>query len=317
MAEFQHDYPFDPRHGYGLEELLRVAPPPPPADFEAFWRRRYQAALALDPRPALRRGTTAGGGVVHDIKYRSTGDMTIGGWLLLPEHGPVERALVVGHGYGGRDGPDLDLPVSGAAVLFPCFRGLSRSARAPISQDPNWHVLHDIDDRDRYIVGGCVEDLWLGVSTLLTLYPWLAGHVGYMGISLGGGIGALALPWDQRIARGHLCLPTFGHHPLRLALPSCGSSASVREFHRQHPDVEKTLQYYDAATAATFIHQPMHVATATFDPVVPAPGQFAIYNGIPGEKSIFVLDAGHFDYDDKAIQDSLLKRQLQDFFAAL
>jgi len=61
----------------------------------------------------------------------------------------------------------------------------------------------------------------------------------------------------------------------------------------------------------------MHVAAATFDPVVPPPGQFAIYNAIPGDKAIFVLDAGHFDYDAKAIQDSLLKRQLQDFFAAL
>ena len=73
-------------------------------------------------------------------------------------------------------GPDLDLPVSRTALLFPCFRGLSRSARPPVSQDPNWHVLHDLDKRDRYIIGGCVDDLWLAVSVLLILYPWLMGR---------------------------------------------------------------------------------------------------------------------------------------------
>jgi len=318
MPSFQHCYSFDPTCGYSRKDLFRVEPPPPPADFEAFWRTRYLAALAVDPAPRLGTPEAVGDGfVVCDIEYRSTGNFTIGGWLLLPRSGVVERGLVVGHGYGGRTGPDLDLPVANAAILFPCFRGLSRSACAPISQDPAWHVLHDIDDRDRYILGGCVEDLWLAVSALLALYPSLENRVAYSGISFGGGIGALALPWDRRIARGHLRLPTFGHHPLRLILPSIGSSASVREFAKCHSNVITILQYYDAATAARFLRQPMHLAIAAFDPAVPPPGQFAIYNAIPGDKQICVLEAGHFDYNGQAIQECLVKAQLRDFFATL
>jgi cephalosporin-C deacetylase len=317
VTSFSHPYAFDPTYGYSLEKLLQVQPPPVPADFEAFWKHRYELAMNVDPEPQVHRGTPTTDGSIHDIRYHSTGDFRIGGWLSLPRNGLVERGVVVGHGYGGRNAPDLNLPLEQTAVLFPCFRGLSRSARAPISQDPDWHVLHDIQDPEHYILGGCVEDLWLGVSTLLTLYPWLENRIGYMGTSFGGGIGALGIPWDSRIARGHLCLPTFGHHPLRMPLRSHGSLVAVQRYHHLHPEVLNTLQYYDAATAARFIQQPIHVAAAHFDPMVPPPGQFAVYNAVPGQKTLFVFDGGHFEYKGLRAQQSLLKAQLEHFFADL
>ena len=317
-ARFDHGYPFDPSYGYGLTDLLAVEPPAPPPDLDRFWTARHAAALAVDPAPRLSRSESQHDGwQVLDVEYRSTNDVTIGGWLLVPRDRPVVRGMVVGHGYGGRDGPDTHLPIADAALLFPCCRGLSRSARHPISQDPYWHVLHDIHVRDRYILGGCVEDLWLAVSVLLDLFPWLAGRIGYAGISFGGGLGALAIPWDRRIARGHLSLPTFGHHPLRLSLPSTGSVSSVQHFHRDHPEVTETLAYYDAAATAQRLAVPMHVAAALFDPMVPPPGQFAIYNAIPSRKQLFTLSAGHFDYAAAQQEERALLAQLRDFFADL
>lgn len=313
-----HDFPFDPSYGFDRDALLRVGAPEAPADFEAFWRRRYDQALRIDPRPTLRRANGSDEAlVVQEATYRSTREGLIRGWLVTSRTGPVRRGLVVGHGYGGRDGPDLGQPVRDAAVLFPCFRGLSRSAKAPISQDPQWHVLHDIDRRDDYILGRCVDDLWLAVSTLLSLYPWLEGRIGYSGSSFGGGIGALALPWDRRIARAHLSVPTFGNHPLRLTLPTVGSGAAVQRYAEKHPEVLSTLAYYDAATAARYVTQPVHVAAALFDPAVAPPGQFAIYNTLPARKQIFTLDAGHFDYPRAAEQDRALAAELTQFFDAL
>ncbi len=315
---FVHDYPFDPGYGMTRETLLAVGWPDPPADFGAFWRRRHHAALRVDPAPRLGRSATQHEDwQVREIAYRSTNDFTIRGWLVLPRRGPVERGLVVGHGYGGRDGPDLHLPVERAALLFPCFRGLSLSARPPISSESRWHVLHDIDKRDHYIIGGCVEDLWLGVSALLTLYPWLEGRVGYAGISFGGGLGALAIPWDWRIRRGHLNVPTFGNHPLRMKLPSTGSVASVQSFHKKHPWVLDVLRYYDAASAARSVTVPMHVAPALFDPMVPPPGQFSIYNALPGRKKLFIQTAGHFEYSDQRQEERELLEELRCFFTEL
>jgi cephalosporin-C deacetylase len=318
MSLFQHCYSFDPCYGHSLQSLLAVEPPAEPADFTAFWVARYDRALRVDPKPVLYGGWSAHPGFeVQDIVYESTDGFRIGGWLVTPTTEPVRRALVIGHGYGGRDGPDGELLLKDAAYLFPCFRGLSRSRSAGISDNPAYHVLHDIDKPPRYLIGGCVEDVWVGVSVMLQLFPEAEGHIGYQGTSFGGGIGAMAIAWDERIRRGALNVPTFGHQPLRLTLPTIGSGDAVTRFHQQRGNVMATLQYYDAALAARHIHVPMHVAAALFDPVVAPPGQFAIYNALPGFKELFVLDGGHFQYPAQFDQERRLFADLQRFFGLL
>jgi len=315
----RHDYPFDPSYGYDLAALLRIEPPPEPPDFAAIWQQRYRAALNVDPAPRITRSNDSRAGfTVLDFSYTSTDEFPIRGWLLIPENIAPTKALIYGHGYGGITRPDGPLPCADAIYLLPCFRGLCRSARPPISTNPWWHVLHDLDKPERYILRGCVEDIWTGTSALLAFYPWLAGRIGYLGISFGGGIGALALAWEQRIARGHLNVPTFGHHPLRLTLPTTGSAAAVQDFVRcQGRHIAVTLSGYDAAVAARHIAQPMHLALALFDPMVPPPGQFAIYNALLGPKQLLVLRAGHFDYPERVAQEHCLLDELGTFFAPL
>lgn len=318
MSSLPHAYDFDPTYGYDLDALLRVEPPEPPPDFAAFWRERFQRALKIDTRARLEPSSHQHAGFrVYDLWFDSTDGFTIGGWLLEPKDRAARRGFVMGHGYGGIGGPGEIFPFLDAAYCVPCFRGLCRSRREPISDNPIWHVLHDIHLRDRYILGGCVEDLWCATGALIARFPILEGHIGYMGISFGGGIGAMALAWDERIARGHLNVPSFGHQALRLRLPTAGSGASVQAFERRHGHVMETLSYYDAASAARWIHQPMHVAAALFDPYVAPPGQFAIYNALRGEKRLFVLDAGHHDYPNQDEQGRQLYLELQEFFEAL
>jgi cephalosporin-C deacetylase len=313
----EHPFDFDPTYGFGLDELRAMRAPGAPAAFEAFWRAKYAQALEVDPRPRVcESGSGHPDWEVHDIVFSSTDEFEIGGWLLAPREGKVTRGLVVGHGYGGREGPDFDVPVTGTAVLFPCFRGISRSARAPISSDPAWHVLHDIDSPERYILGGCVEDLWVAVSVLTGLYPAVASRVGYSGTSFGGGIGALGMAFDARIDRGHLVVPTFGNMPVWLSLPTVGSGNAVQGYRKTHPEVIETLRLFDSATAAARINVPMLFAVARFDPAVAPPCQFSVANARPEAKDheIVVLDAGHFDYPGKAEQDSLLLDKVRRFF---
>lgn len=325
---FAHDFPFDPAHGYtALDQLLQVPAPPAPADFEAFWRDRYARARAVRTRPALGPVEEERDGVrVHPVTYTSVGGVRLGGWLALPAEGPVRYGFVVGHGYGGRQDPGRDLPppLPGAAAILPCVRGMGERGRVDGIPDlADEHVLHGIGSRDSYVIGECVADLWCAASALTEVVPELAvvgagavsggrpgaagsrpagdgrpggPRLGYLGESFGGGLGALALPWDDRFGAAQLTVPTFGNHPLRLTLPCTGSGEAVRAHHREHPGVADVLRYFDAATAAGRLELPTLVAAAPFDPAVPPPGQFAVYNALAGERELQVLSAGHFAY---------------------
>ena len=314
---FPHDYAFDPAYNMGLAQLLAIDAPLPPADFAEFWQQRHAAALTRSLRPRIRLADSQRSRhVVYDLHFVSTDGVEIGGWLLVPKDAQVRRGIVFGHGYGGCGLPDHVPEIDDAVLLFPCFRGIGRSPVTGVSSDPNYHVLHNIQDRQHYILAGCVEDLWLAVSTLLELFPAVAGQVAYSGVSFGGGIGALAVPWDARVGRLHLQVPTFGHQALRLTLPSIGSAESVRIFQRHHDfHVMDTLAYYDAASAARHLRIPVLVAAALFDPVVPPPGQFAIFNAIAEPlRRLFVLQAGHFDHAEQAQELRQMDQEVARFF---
>jgi cephalosporin-C deacetylase len=110
-------------------------------------------------------------------------------------------------------------------------------------------------------------------------------------------------------------VPTFGHQPLRLQLPTTGSGSAVQAFARRHVHVIETLAYYDAAIAARYIRFPMHLALARFDPAVAPPGQFAVYNAMPGSKELFLLTAGHFEHPESAAENRKLLSELRGFFS--
>ncbi|MFE6186561.1 acetylxylan esterase [Streptomyces sp. NPDC056465] len=321
MAPFAHDYPFDPAHGRTLDDLVRIpAPDDAPEDFDAFWKARHREARAVATAPVVGPVEEERDGVrVHGVTFTSVGGVRLGGWLALPAEGPAEHGFVIGHGYGGRQsaGPAVPLPLPGAAAILPCVRGMGSRSRLPgVPDKAARHVLHGIGSRDTYVIGACVADLWCAASALQEMLPGLAGpgRLGFLGESLGGGLGALALPWDERFGAAQLTVPTFGSHPLRLTLPCSGSGESVRAHHREHPEVTEVLRYFDAATAAARLELPTLVAAALFDPAVPPPGQFAVHNALPGHRELMVLRAGHFAHEGRAEETAALAARREVFF---
>ena len=313
---FYHNYPFDPAYGHDLTALLRITAPEEPVDFAPFWRDLYARARSVAVAPVLRELPSPQPQTrVFAVEFTSLDGVRIGGWLTRPRAEPVERGVVVSHGYGGRDEPDFHLPFKRTALIFPCARGISRSACTAISSNPLCHVLHGIERRETYILGDCAADtVWCAASALLELFPVAAQRLDYLGISFGGGVGALALPWDARFSRVHLNVPSFGHHPLRLTLPCVGSGEAVRNYQWQTGRALETLRYFDAAVAARHLHIPTHIAAARFDPAVPPPGQFAIYNALAGPRELFPLQTGHFEHPGTAAENARLLDALAYFF---
>ncbi len=322
MPGFAHDYPFDPTYGYDESGLLAIEPPLPPDDFEAFWKERYARAVAIPPRPS-RRATEVPGREdleLYEVEYDALGlggeaTFRVGGWLLVPRQAEPVRCEVVGHGYGGRPEPALDLVEPPAARLFVCKRGFHRSARPDLPDTSEEHVLHGIGSRETYVHLGNAADLWGAVSALVEWFPHLADRIDYTGGSFGGGIGALAMPWESRVRRVHLDVPSFGNHPLRLTMRCRGSGEAVRLYHQAHPEVAEVLRYFDAAGAARFMRQPTLVSVARFDPAVPPPGQFSVFNALPGSREILIRDGGHFEYPDLPRDREKLRRAMAAWFS--
>lgn len=319
QSRFKHNFPFNPDYGFDLAGLLKIPGSDIPADFEDFWQKKYRQALNTPSAFALQdSGEVVNSWRIFDCSYNSTENIRIGGWLLLPENQMVTKAIVVGHGYGGAEGPDTSWNLQGTALLFPCLRGFGRSALAPISSEPKWHVLHDIQDKNKYILAGCVQDFWCAASALLTLFPQVRNKIGLIGSSFSGGLGVFASGFDPRISRSFFHLPTFGNLNVRMNLPTRGSTAALQEFARSEPGLSsQTLPYFDASSAAPFLTQPTYWALALFDPYVAPPGQFSIYNACHSPSQLYLQDAGHFTYPDGGKQHRELRRNLEVFFANL
>ncbi len=299
--------PYDATYGYTLERLLTVEAPEPPPGFEAFWQQRLAAALAIDP--ALQPESEAvehDGFTVQDVAYRSTGGTTVKAWLVEPVGRPVRRIAVVGHGYGSRTEPDAIRLFEDAAYLYPCVRGLGSETPGMGQISVAEHVLHGIESRETYVHGGCVDDFICGASALLERHPGLP--LFYDGGSFGGGIGALLLAWDRRFLAGALRDPSFGVYPLRVTQPCSGSGHYVTTRYQHDPQVLEVLRYFDSATAARWIEQPVIVTASLFDPAVPPPGQFAVFNAIPGDqKRLLIKTAGHFEYPGIAEEERIAR----------
>lgn len=305
-AAIEPDPGFDATQGYRRADLLAIGPPPEPAGFDAFWAGLKAHADRVVVAPTVLSSSVGSSGwTVLDVAFTSLGDVRIGGWLVVPAGGRVEAGMVVSHGYGGREEPDVSLIPPRTAAIFPCSRGLpTRSLLPGVASEGRGHVLVGIDDPSTYIHGGCAADIWCAATALGELVPGSDRRLAYWGGSFGGGIGPMALQVDRRFTRAVLEVPSFGHHPLRLQMPCTGSGAAVRAYASEHPEVVRTLVFFDAATCATRIEIPVVVAPALADPAVPPPGQFAVANAFAGDTTVFVTSAGHAEYPAQASEQA-------------
>ena len=294
-----------------LEALLRVPSPDPPSDFEEFWRATYAEVRQIPLQTEMRRVASADPNYeLYEVEFDSLGQVRSGGWISMPADGNFARGVVAGHGYGGRNEPEPAIPGPPAVTIFPCARGFNRSMDPRFPDVGSSHVLHGIGNRETYIHRGCAAEIWSAASVLLEQFPAAALSLHYFGASFGGGIGALAIPWDARFHRVYLDVPSFGNHPARVRIPCAGSGESVRLHFEKQPEVLETLAYFDSATAAQFIRIPAFVSAALSDPAVPPEGQFAVYNALPGPKELFVRSTGH---PNVASEDEALFHQLADW----
>ncbi|MBO7148191.1 MAG: acetylxylan esterase [Lentisphaeria bacterium] len=289
----EHSFPFDPTNGMTCEELLKIKAPEAPADFKSFWEENYNLVMSHVPTYFIEREIWSPdpGVRIYLIRVKNWDNTEFSMWLCRPEES--KGGLLIGQGYGNPAVPAEKFDL-GLTICHPCVRGLGRSQCKEIPWKASLHVLHGIRSKETYILRGVITDLWMAVSVMIDMFPDTVSNLNYEGASMGGGMGALMLPWDKRFKAAHLAVPTFGS-AIRFDYQSTGSGEACRQYVQDHPEALDVLAYFDASVSAQYLNIPVLVTPALFDPCVAPAGQFSVANSIPEKNRILkIREVGHF-----------------------
>ena len=284
----------DGTFGYTLEDLLKIEAPPPPEDFEDFWKETYRMATARTPEYRVEKEIWSpdDGVKILQVRFTSHDGFDIGMWIARPESST--GGLVIGQGYGHPSTPPTTKN-PGLTIAMPCIRGLGISQCAQIPWKLSAHAGYGIRSRETYVIKGAVTDIWEATSVLADMFPDTANNLNYSGGSLGGGLGAILLPWDDRFRAGEINVPTLAG-PMQFAfqLSGEGPGSTRRNAALSDPVCMRALSYFDGASAARHIRIPILITPALSDKSNPPPAQFAIANAIPEKFRILrIREVGH------------------------
>ena len=293
----EHKYKFDPYNGMTQDELLKITAPAEVEGFRQFWEDNYRLVMnaPLDYHVETEVWSPVATDTVYRVRVKNFDGVEFVVFIVRPENSA--GALVIGQGYGNPATP----PASsyGLTVCFAHVRGLGASQCKDIPWEPAKHVVHGIESKESYILRGVIADQWMALRVLTDMFPDCADNIHYYGGSMGGGMGALLLPWDNRFKTGFLNIPTFGSE-IRFEYESVGSGEACRKYVAEHPEAREVLRYFDASVAAKYIRIPVCCTPALFDPCVAPVGQFSIANSIPEEyKTLYIRETGHFELTEK------------------
>lgn len=306
--DLQHNFPFSAssKH-HDLEELLRIRGPEEPAGFKAFWEENYALVTAMRPTYFIEREVWSPYPDVriYRIRVKNWDNTEFVMFIARPDQS--RGGLLIGQEYGHFVLPQFR---SGFTTGFACVRGLGLSSCKEIPWDAERHIVHGIRMKETYILRGAVADQWMAAGVLLDMFPDTAENLNYSGCGMGGGMGALLLPWDKRFRAAFLALPSFGAE-IRFDRPSSGSEEACRQYLAGHPPARKVLAWFDASAAAKYIRIPVGISLAVSDPCVAPAGQFSIANAVPDAyKTLFIRETGHCP---PAEHDLRLERQADEW----
>jgi cephalosporin-C deacetylase len=257
--------------------------PDPPADFTVFWQATVAELNAIPMDLEVRDG---------QWWATSLGGRRIGGTVTVPPgaFAGLRPVWIRGHGYGSLEG-STPFTVDGDPewiTLTIDTRGYGRSREDSDPGIPGW-VVHQMEDRQAYILRGGVADWIRAVQVARSLDGVDPDKVVLTGGSMGGGLATLAAPWIPGLLGLVVSVPTFGAYDLRRTLVKRGSGHEVNQYWAALPPdrqgaLRQSLRYFDAVNAAPLIKIPALVGLGVLDDVVPGETVAAIYHALGSEQ---------------------------------
>lgn len=275
-------------------------PPPgsPPPDLWAFWSATIDELAGIpadvrcvarpDPAPAVRG---------YDMSFASWGNRRIRGYAALWDDPRPRPMIVHAHGYRSQVEPRLQWVRAGCHVVGFDIRGFGRSSDAVPSHAHGGWVLTGAHQPESSVLRGAVCDYVRAAQAATHLGVPVLRRVSH-GVSLAGGLAAMAEAVSPQADLLVLGVPTFGWTEGRRLLVERGSGAEVAEFLEAHPqypeeDLQAVLSYFDTALLAPVIRCPTLIGIGRVDRVVPYASVRAIADRMRAPVEVMTFPVSH------------------------
>jgi len=290
-----------------IDELMRIdAPSTARDDLDRFWERTL---AEFGPKPLNgrreKRDTPLQFVDAYMVTYEGFDATPLHGWFLLPAFVPQRNlpCVVHYHGYTGGSGFPEEYSqwlLMGLAVFAVDVRGQGGETGNLLPQTfgmtKGW-ITQGITDKERcYYRAIAVDSLkaleWAGEQPEID-----PSRIAVVGSSQGGGLALIAAALSEKPALVLANIPNMCQMDFGL-LNSTGSLTEAAEFVARFPDkldqVLDTLSYFDLVNLADRIRIPALLSVGLKDTVCLPETIFAVYNRIPGPKTIRVYPfTGH------------------------
>ncbi|MCK5136649.1 MAG: acetylxylan esterase [Bacteroidales bacterium] len=284
----------------GVRPEAIISPQDRPEDFDNYWMRARRELDAVDPQFRLIRKDSLCTETreLFILEMRSLGNILVRGWYIRPVKEGVYPAILHVQGYSSFMVPEGMYPGDDMVALGLNIRGHGFS-QDHVSPGFPGYILHNVDDKERYIYRGAYMDCIRAVDFLYSRDEVDTTRVAVEGGSQGGALSFATAALDNK--RIDLCVPyvpflsDFRDY-FKVAGWPAGEFVTYFEEHPEiHQDeIYKTLSYIDIKNLAPWVKAPVLMSIGLKDVTCPPHINFAAYNQLTVPREYYVYpEAGH------------------------
>jgi cephalosporin-C deacetylase len=305
------------RRVFGVDPTQIKSEHSKPADFDSFWAKTKEELDKVEPNfkvtemPDSARDNRR----VFAIEMKSLGNITVRGWMTIPDIKNQRKKFPVLLGLPGYQvnlkpmfGSDEDLAI---VVLNVRGQGNSRDKIRTLRDD---YIFTGLEDRNRYVMRGAIMDCVRMVDFIFSREELDHDNIMVSGGSMGGFLSIATAALDHRIK---LC---SAQNPILCDVKALPGKViwPLRDFSRyirinRNLNMDKlldNLSYFDTKNFATNIKCPTLIGIGLLDHLAPPDNEYTAFNNLQVKKHMIVFrDLGHEvavfykDYEGRWMRD--------------